>query len=367
MAKVIGLVTANYYVENPSALVSSRPVASMPFLGRYRLVDFPLSNLVNAGIRTIGFIMPPNYRSLIDHVGSGKDWDLDRKNGGLFVMPGSNFGTSRLGARFLVRDLVQNRQFLERNSSADYVVLTTCNFVYNIDIKDFVENHIASGADITVLTKKATEANPNVLGFETDTVGVTGKHMGVEFGDTAFLDLAVMKRELLLDMVDWYSAIDHKDLFCALVESGDISRVSVKCVDYAGYVAAVFDKQAYYKANMDLLNPTVLAELTPEERFVKTKAHDNPPAKFEPGSHVTNSLVSAGDRIYGTVLDSVLSREVIIEPGASVRSSIIMQGTVIKSGARVENAIIDRNNVVSAGTELRGTPEDVLVRVKGRD
>ncbi len=237
-----------------------------------------------------------DYRSLIDHVGSGKDWGLDRKAGGLFVMPGSNFGTSRLGGRFLVRDLEENKQFLERNTE-DYVVLSTCNFIYNIDLKAFVEKHIASGADITVLTKKATQDNPNILGFTSDSVSVTGKEMGVKFGDTAFLDLAVMKRELLLEMLGWYKSMDHKDLFCALIESGDISRVNVKAVDFDGYVAAIFDKQAYYQANMDLLNPNVLDELSPEDRFIKTKAHDNAPAKFEPGSHVTNSLVSAGDRI----------------------------------------------------------------------
>ena len=140
MAKVIGLVTANYYVQNPSDLVAYRPVASMPFLGRYRLVDFALSNMVNAGIRTVGLIMPPNYRSLIDHVGSGKDWGLDRKAGGLFVMPGSNFGTSRLGGRFLVRDLVENKQFLERNTE-EYVVLSTCNFIYNIEAHRLWRGH----------------------------------------------------------------------------------------------------------------------------------------------------------------------------------------------------------------------------------
>lgn len=363
MAKVIGLVTANYYVQNPSDLVAYRPVASMPFLGRYRLVDFALSNMVNAGIRTVGLIMPPNYRSLIDHVGSGKDWGLDRKAGGLFVMPGSNFGTSRLGGRFLVRDLVENKQFLERNTE-EYVVLSTCNFIYNIDLKAFVQKHIESGADITVLTKKATEDNPNILAFTSDAVSVTGKKLGVEFGDTAFMDLAVMKRELLLDMLGWYKSMDHKDLFCALIESGDISRVTVKTADFNGYAAAIFDKQAYYQANMDLLNPKVLDELSPEDRFIKTKAHDNAPAKYEPGSHVTNSLVSAGDRIYGAVVDSVLSREVIVEPGATVRNSIVMQGTVIKTGARVENAILDRGNIVAEGTALMGTPDDVLVLAK---
>lgn len=363
MAKALAFLTANYSAPNAEEFSVDRPIASMPFLGRYRLVDFALSNAVNAGIRNVGLIMPPNYRSLIDHVGSGKDWNLDRKDGGLFVMPGSNFGTARQGGRFLVRDLIENKAFLLRNSE-EYVVLSTCNFVYNVDISQFIADHEASGADVTVLTKKATKDNPNLLAFTTDSVGVKDKKFGVEFGDTAFLDLAVMKRTLLLDMLEWYSNMDHKDLFCALVESGDIARVNVRTRTFEGYVAPVFDKQSYFKANMDLLNPSVLQELSPADRFIKTKAHDNPPAKFEAGSHVTNSLVANGSRIYGSVTDSVVSRDVVVEEGASVSNSIIMQGVVVKKGAHVENAIVDRGNTIAEGAEYRGTTDEALVMAK---
>jgi glucose-1-phosphate adenylyltransferase len=110
---------------------------------------------------------------------------------------------------------------------------------------------------------------------------------------------------------------------------------------------------------MDLLDADVLAELT-NTRPIKTKAHDNPPAKYEPGCKVSNSLIASGDRIYGSVTGSVLGRNVIVEPGASVVNSVIMQGVTIKSGAKIENAIIDKANVVPAGTELRGTDGDIL-------
>ena len=156
MPKAIGLVTCNYTTASNDDVFSGRPVASMPYLGRYRLVDFALSNMVNAGIRNVGMIMPNNYRSLVDHVGSGKDWDLDRKNGGLFIMPGTAFGTSRTGARFLIRDLVQNREFFTKNNEK-YVVLATANFICNVDIKKLIADHEASGANITVLTKKAID------------------------------------------------------------------------------------------------------------------------------------------------------------------------------------------------------------------
>ena len=117
MEKVIGLITCNYSAKETSGLTGNRPVASLPYFGRYRMVDFALSNLVNCGIRTVGMVMPYNYRSIIDHVGSGKDWDLDRKNGGLFILPGSAFGTSRTGARFLLRDLIHNKVYFTRSTS----------------------------------------------------------------------------------------------------------------------------------------------------------------------------------------------------------------------------------------------------------
>ena len=118
MAKAIGLITANYSTKFPSPLTDSRPAASIPFLGRYRAVDFALSNMVNCGIRTLGMVMPYNYRSLIDHVGSGREWELTRKSGGLFILPGSAFGTSRTGSRFLLRDLVHNKVFFTRSKLA---------------------------------------------------------------------------------------------------------------------------------------------------------------------------------------------------------------------------------------------------------
>lgn len=364
MEKVVGLVTANYSTKYPSALSESRPVASMPYLGRYRVVDFALSNMVNAKIRTVGLVMPYNYRSLIDHIGSGRDWDLSRKKGGLFILPGSAFGTSRTGSRFLLRDLEHNKVFLEK-SQADYVVLSTCSFVCNMDYRELVEAHKASNADITVVTKQASGKDVDVSGFSVDGNRVRGIRHGVEFGDTAFLDCFVVSRTFLLEMLGWYEQTDYLDLFEAL--AGDYERVNVQTLDYDGYVAAIFNKDSYYRSNMDMLDPRISQALFVRERPIRTKAHDNAPAKFESGSHVTNSRVSGSCRISGTVSNSILGRGVTIESGATVTNSIVMQNCTIKAGARVENAIVDRNNFVPAGTELRGTPEAIFIKGKGQE
>ena len=357
MPKAIGLITCNYTTASKDDVFSGRPVASMPYLGRYRLVDFALSNMVNAGIRNVGMIMPNNYRSLVDHVGSGKDWDLDRKNGGLFIMPGTAFGTSRTGARFLIRDLVQNREFFTKNNEK-YVVLSTANFICSVDIKKLIADHEASDANITVLCKRAScDGNIDVVTFDVEDGRVKSMNQGVKFGQLAFLDYAIIERELLLELLDSFAAIDHLDLFEAL--NSEYGRFRVEVAEFEGYMKPIFDKDSYFKANMDLLDEDVLMEFangTP----IKTKAHDNPPAKYEPGCKVSNSLVASGDRIYGSVQGSVLGRNVVVEPGASVRNSVLMQGVVVKTGAKIENAIIDKNNIVPAGTELRGTDGDIL-------
>ena len=234
MEKVIGLITCNYSAKETSALTESRPVASLPYFSRYRLVDFALSNFVNCGIRTVGMVMPYNYRSIIDHVGSGKDWDLDRKNGGLFILPGSAFGTSRTGARFLLRDLIHNKAYFTR-SNADAVICSTANFVFNIDLDEVYEAHKASGADITVLTKTASEKDTDVTAFDVIDGRVQGVRQGVNFGDTMFLDCFIINRQLLLDMFDWYAPTDYLDLFEAM--AGDFGRVDVRTYDFGGYVA----------------------------------------------------------------------------------------------------------------------------------
>lgn len=364
MAETIGLITANYSTQNPSVLTEVRPVASLPYAGRYRLIDFPMSNMVNAGIRTVGIIMPYNYRSIIDHIDSGKDWSLDRKNGGLFILPGSAFGSTREGSRFLLRDIEFNKLFLKR-SKAPNVVIASSNVVYNMDYKALVECHENSGADITILERRAPCDEMELSACTIEEGRVKEMHRGAKYGDNEFLDCFVIRREMLLKMLDWYGAVSHLDVFEALKQ--DYDKVNVMSYEFKGYAAPIFSTKEYFQHSMDLLNPEIGEDLFDGERPILTKAHDVAPAKYEPGAHARNSLVSAGSMISGTVSGSILGRSVIVERGATVRNSIIGQSCVIESGACVENAIVDRNNRIPSGTELRGTPEAVLVKEKGHE
>lgn len=361
--KAIGYITANYTNHEESKLLNERPLAALPFLGRYRLIDFPLSNMMNAGIKTVGIVMPGNYRAIVDHVGSGKDWNLDRKKGGLFAVPGNAYGTTKRGMRFLLRDIISNKILFQR-SDKPYVVLMGTNVIFNIDLDTIIKAHETSGAHVTMVYTKAPRTIDDATKIEIGERGrVTAVSSGVQYGDNAFMDCAVIDRDTLIDIIDNYGAADYLDLFEAI--QGDFGRIDVCSWEYKGLVVGIFSEKSYVSRQMDLLNPEVSDQLFVADRPIMTKAHDVPPAKYSNGSNATNSLISAGCKIDGTVRNSVLSRGVVVESGASVINSIIQQDCVIKSGARVENAILDKNNVVPANSELRGTPEATIILEKG--
>lgn len=363
MERAVGLITANYSVRHPSVLTKDRPPASMPVAGRFRMVDFALSSMSNSGMRDVGLITPSNYRSLIDHVESGKAWSLDRKHGGLFMLPGSSFGTQRSGARFLVRDIILNEQFLER-ATKPYVILSAASIIINMDLVDLVDAHIKSGADVTMVCQKAQEANTSLVCFERAEDGrMASNHLGVKAGELASLDLCVMTVDVLKQLIDWYRSVDYLDLFEALIP--DLSRVNVQPYLYDGVALPIFSSDAYYASSMRLLDPKITGQIFNRNRPIHTKSHDNPPAKYMPGAKVKNTICAGGVRIAGEVEGSILGRDVIVEEGAKVKNSIIMQSCVIEAGAKVENAIIDRDNVVARKVELKGTPEDILIKGRG--
>lgn len=357
--RTLGYITANYITRENSVLTANRPLASVPFMGRYRLIDFPLSNMMNAGIKTVGLVMPGNCRSIMDHVGSGKDWLLDRKKGGLFLVPGNAYGTSKRGMRFLLRDIIANKELFKR-SDKPYVVMMGSSIVFNLDLHQIVDAHETSDAGITMVYVKAVrhqdDASSLVIG---DRGRVTQVRPGCDYGDNKFMDCFIIDRKLLLDIIEDYATADYLDIFEAI--AGDFARIDVCSYEFKGLVVGIHGEETYYERSMQLIDPNIYEQLFNPDRPIITKAHDAPPAKYFAGSRATNSLISTGCEIKGTVRGSILSRGVIVESGAQVVNSILMQSCVIKSGARVENAILDKNNVVPANTELRGTPEHTLV------
>lgn len=365
MERAAGIITTNYTSVRPSKLAKVRPLAALPVGGRYRMIDFALSNMVNASIRTVGIILPYNYRSLVDHLGSGKEWALDRKHGGIFMLPGSPFGTASFGPRFLLRDLLDNRSFLEKEIRP-FVVVTGANIICNMDYNNIIDAHIETGADITVLTSTARQDNPALTRFELGGDRVRASSVGVLEGDTQFLDCFVVSIDYLLGLLDLYQSVDYLDLFEAL--QGDYDRVRVQSYAYeSASTMAIFSDECYYKNSLRMLETEVLDVLFDFQRPVFTKSHDNPPAKHEPTARVKHSIISGGSKIAGRVENSILGRDVVVSKGAVVKDSIIMQSCTIGPDAEVKAAIIDRNNTIPEKTQIKGTQKDVYIKGKGLD
>ena len=361
MDRVTGLISANYETRALGSLTSERTIASLPFGGRYRMIDFPLSNMVNSGIQTVGLITPYKYRSVMDHIGAGKEWSLDRKNGGLFILPGSVFGVSSSQSRFLLRDLRRNEVFLKR-SQAEFVLLTASDTVYNMDYRPMLEQHIASGADLTLLYREAAFDAPNDIGLNLNGDQVTGFFRGGKTGESIFRSCFVIRRSLLLNILEWYAAVDYLDILEAL--ETDLNKMDIRAYRFDGYIRNIATVKDYFEHSMELLQTEVREELFSRESPIMTKVQDSVPTKYLAGSVVKNALIPAGCVIRGTVENSILFRGVQIGEGAVVRNSILMQSCVVEPGAVVENAILDRGNTVASGTVLKGSPENVFILQK---
>ncbi len=356
MASAIGVIFSNMNEENIPELVRRRTMASVPFGGRYRLIDFPLSNMVNSGITTVGVMTNNNYRSLIDHLGSGKDWDLARKDGGLILLPPYNDDNEKLYTTRL-EALCGLTGFLSRRLE-EYVVLCDCDGVAKIDIADIIAYHEEKSADITMVAYYGEVQNnaPNILleadenGRVTDAKAIS--KAGKKIKGNLSVNIMVLKRQYLLALVE--DAINHgytsfsKDIIVKQFNSLRIFRY-----DFKGFYGGIDSMQAYYKYNMKLLDKEVRDELF-GGRDIYTKVRDSAPSKYGKDAVVANSLISDGCEIEGVVENSILFRGVKVEKGAVVRNSIVMQDSIISTNAALDCVITDKNVVVSPKRKLAG-------------
>lgn len=357
MGNVIGLLSTNYTGEKYGKLIEDRPVASIPFGGRYRLIDFALSSMVNSGLDTVGVITPSNYRSLADHLNMGREWGLNKKQGGLFMLPGAVHGLKDLHARFSLRDVILNRQFFLR-ADEDTVLICAANRVFNMDFRPAIAQHEKAGAAATLIYKKVRRAETSTGLFLTINPGgqVAKISEAAEGEANCFLDCMLIRRSLILDFIECYQNLGYIDIMD--IVSANLSQLQVDSWHFTGYEHAVDHAPDYMKVSQDLLRPEVQAELFQEDRPVLTKTQDSPPAKYLPGASVKNSIVAASCILSGAVENSILFRNVTIGAGAVVRNCVLMQHCVISPGAVVENVICDKYVVISPNVKLSGSEEN---------
>ena len=357
MAKTaLGVIFTNLHEENVPELVRRRTIASIPFGGRYRLIDFALSNMVNSGITTVGLMTSNNYRSLIDHIGSGKDWDLARKDGGLILLPPFSDKHDKLYTNRM-EAICSLAGFLGRRKEK-YVVLSDCDGVAKFDIADILDYHESKNADITLVSHYGKIGNRT--DFTTITANDEGRVVDISLTPYTqkglkadiFINLMVIDRLLLLSTIE--DSITHgfknfeSDILLKQINSLKIYRY-----DFKGYYAGIDSMEAYYKHNMKLLEKEVRDELF-GGRDVYTKVRDSAPSKYGENALVKNSLISDGCVIEGVVENSILFRGVKVEKGAVVRNSIIMQDNIIGANTTLDCVITDKNVVISDRKQLSG-------------
>lgn len=355
---IAGLVFVNSQDELLRKLTTKRSMASVPFGARYRLVDFALSNLVNAGISNVGLITKENYRSLMDHVGSGISWDLDRKNGGIRILPPySTAGNRRYNG--YVEALSGATDFIKR-SHADYMVLADSNLVANVDISAAIETHIKSHADVTVVTHigKVPMNGRNVMlptvqnGFVTDIEFSDGSERTAEYGLGILIFNCTPLTRLVESAVNAEGMSINRDIIAR-----HLSALKVAAYRHDGYAAIMDSERAYFGANMDLLKSEVRRDLFNKGRPILTKTRDDMPTRYGTKSVAENCFIADGCVVDGTVKNSILFRGVKVAKGAVIENSILMQGTTVAEGAQLEYVIADKNAAICSDMILKGTAE----------
>lgn len=362
MKNTLGIIIGFDSNNDLRELSEHRPVASVPFGGRYRVIDFMLSNLVNSGCYQVGVLMRDKYQSLMDHLGSGKDWDLSRKRGGLMLCPPNafapkssplvteNYHTS-LEALGSVSDMLQK-------SKCEHVVVCGADIIANIPLDEAMREHKKSGADVTIVCTK----NGDGGAFDMF-LNLSPRHEvnDIRNGDNAggkckykSLGIYIMKRKYLLDLLS--DCVTHnlhsfeRDAMQHVFNRGDAIQAYV----FDKYVAKIEDVKSYFSASMDMLDKDIRDQVFLKSRPILTKIHDSAPTYYGEDAVVSDSLIADGSRIEGTVENSIVFRGCKIAKGAVVKDSIIMQSGIISEGVELSYVVTDKGVTVRENRKMMG-------------
>ena len=370
MKDVMGIIYTSREELSLRELTSKRSVAALPVAARYRLVDFLLSSMVNSGVRNVGLVMQGNYHSLMDHLGTGKEWDLHTRNNGLFLLP--PYSSDNNGGYLGVLDgLRANLDYLRR-SKQELVLLSGGRMIFNTLFDGMIKKHVQNNADVTLLY---THYDPLSFEFSSSSgtprafldVSEDGTIKDIEINPNAasysniFTDVVLIKRTLLMHLVDQAFSHNQHDLLRDILQSyvkNDMLRVMGYPLE--GYCRCISTIKSYFRMNMDLLNSGVRHELF-SVNPVYTKTRDEAPAKYLPGAKVVNSLLADGCVVEGSLENCVLFRGVHIARGARIKNSIVMQDCEIGPNVELENVILDKDVTMLGGARLIGEKQYPIV------
>lgn len=364
--KALALVFTNSGDSLLPELTAYRSMASVPFGGRYRIIDFQLSALVNAGVGTIGIIPRENYRSLMDHIGAGKPWDLDRKHGGLtFLTPyisGAGIYKGHVNA-------IETAKGFLKHCKEEYVIITDADFICNMDIAEMFKEHKKSGADCTVAFKRGKlpsyekEHLALVLDEESNAkevllVNEAGKECDYSIGTVIF------QKDKLLELSADAAERDATSISRGILQRNQAS-LKIHGFEVKGFAAPIDGIEAYVEANMAMLDPAVRRELFSSGRPIYTKTRDDCPTKYGLECKVKNSLIADGCVIEGDVENCIIFRGVKVGKGTVLKDSIIMQSTIIGENCDIRYVTADKDVVISDNSNLKGAKNHPFVIKKG--
>lgn len=347
--KMTGIIFSNSHDDALGGLTARRSMGSVPFASRYRLIDLVLSRMSHAGVDSVALVMQNNYHSLMEHIGSGKEWDLSRKRGGIAYFPPYSSVGSAGYSRGTLESMTGLLGYLQ-SSSADYIAVSDCDVICGVDLSDVLEYHIAHKAGITLICTEHGHSSVMVSAGEDGRLLEATR--GGE-GDLMFNNMYIVNRELLIQLVTEAASLNQYSFVdTCLIQKG--RELPIYCYRYDGFCRAANSMQAYFEISMRLLDPAVRSTLFPMDRPVYTRVQDEVPVKYGLSAAVSNSLVADGCIIEGRVENCIVFRGARIGHGAVVKNSIIMQGCYIGNGADLDYCICDKGVLVADNRRLAG-------------
>ena len=367
MNSILGIINLNEDENKLVELTYNRPIAAIPFAGRYRVIDFTISNMVNSGINHVFIFTRDKYRSVTDHIQTGRAWDLERKNKGIFIFnPLQNFYSN---VRSSDMDIISDYLDYIYYSKEKYVVISPSYFISSINYKEMLKKHKESKADISVAYKKISTQTDEFRECDSLVIDEDGRAIDVicnkKGSKNVFMETIMMERKLFIDIINKRILGADNDLLKDTVFQLK-NNLKIYTYEYKGYLARIDSVKSYYKRNIELLSEDVMNTLFSESWPVFTKAKDEPPTKYQMNAEVTNSLIASGCCIDGKIENSVVFRRVTIYPGARIKYCIAMQNSKIGENTVLEHVILDKNVIVTKGKIIKGTLDNPIIIEKNQ-
>ncbi len=362
--RAIGIILAGGNNNKMKELSYKRAIAAMPMAGSYRAIDFALSNMTNSHVQKVAVLTQYNAKSLNEHLSSSKWWDFGRKQGGLYVFTPSITAENSFWYRGTADSIAQNMSYL-KNSHEPYVIIAAGDGIYKMDYNKVLEAHIESKADITVVCKDMPEGT-DVSRFgvvKTDDTGritdFVEKPMEAE-GGIVSMGIYILRRRLLIELIEKCVVEERHDFVNdILVRYKNVKKINAYM--HEGYWSNISTVEAYYNTNMDFLKPDVRNYFFKQYPDIYSKVDDFPPAKYNPGSNIKNSLISSGCIINGTVENSVLFKKAYIGNNCVIKNSIILNNVYIGDNTYIENCIVESRDTIRSNSRYVGENGEILI------